>query len=184
MLLVYFVIAAIPIGYIFGGRLRNYVHAPLKLVFLPCLAFLLEATMGWLAEHIPLPVDVWLGYAVTLEYLMLACFIVFNLKSHGIPLLGIGTVANFAAIAANGFRMPVSPLIHNFPGALNMASSIRSGNVLGYVLVGWDGPLWYLGDTIPLFRGLASIGDLLMAIAVFIIIISKMRAKPAAILTA
>ena len=37
--------------------------------------------------------------------------------------------------------------------------------------------LWFLGDTIPLFGGLASIGDLLMGAALLALIVSLMRQK-------
>ena len=41
-----------------------------------------------------------------------------------------------------------------------------------YTLVGWDGPLWWLGDTIPVLwvvPGLASVGDLGLAAGVFVL---------------
>lgn len=59
MLLALAVIIAIPFGYFYGGRLRNYIHAPLKLVMLPCFAFLFEAFFPRMAEAIPCPVSCW-----------------------------------------------------------------------------------------------------------------------------
>ena len=179
MLLVYCVAAAVLVGYLTGGRLSNYLNAPLKLVLLPCLAFAIEATFGHIGKWTSLPPEKWLPVTVCAEYLLLAVFIWCNRSSRGVKLLGAATVVNFAAISANGFRMPVSPLIYNYPAMSGFVDRIRSGDLPEYVLVGWDGPLWFLGDTIPLFDGLASIGDLLMAAALVVIFIHLMKAQPA-----
>lgn len=178
MLLMYAVIAAIPIGYLFGGRLRNYLNAPFRLVLLPCLAFLLEAFLPELIPLIPLPQAVQLAFFLCAEYLMLFVFAGMNMSSRGVPLLAAGCFMNFAAISASGFRMPVTPLIFNAPDSAAMAERIQAGEVIRYVLVDWDAPLWFLGDTIPLFGGLASIGDLVMAAALLLIIVFKMKAQP------
>lgn len=92
--------------------------------------------------------------------------------------MGIGMLANFAAIADNGFCMPVSPIIHHFPVAAETASMIAQGKVVGYVLVDWNTRLWFLGDTIPLLSGLASVGDILMAVGLLIVIVTKMTTRP------
>lgn len=180
MLLVYCVIAAVLVGYLTGGRLSNYLNSPLKLVFLPCLAFLIEAAFGRIGEWTGLSSEQWLPIAVCAEYLILAVFVWVNRNCRGVKLLGSATVVNFAAMAANGFRMPVSPMIYRYPSMAGFIDRIQSGDLAEYVLVGWDGPLWFLGDTIPLFDGLASVGDLLMAAALFLILLYLMKAKPAA----
>ena len=175
MLLAYCVMAAVAAGYLLGGRLINYLNAPLKLVFLPCLAFLIEASFGYIGELTQLPSKTWLLYAVMAEYILLAVFIWANRERRGVKLLGIATLANFAAISANGFRMPVSPLIYKYPSLSHFVTRIQTGDLPEYVLVDWNGPLWFLGDTIPLFDGLASVGDLLMAAALFTIIFNFMK---------
>ena len=176
MLLVYVLLAAIPLGYIMGGRLRNYMAHPLRLVFLPCFAFLIEASFGFLKKILRFPPSVWLGYVVGLEYLLLAVFILCNWKRKGVKLLGASTLVNFLVILSNGFRMPVTPLIYNYPKLSGLIERIQSGELVEYVLVDWDGPLWFFGDTIPLFGGLASVGDLLMAAAIVVILVNLMKA--------
>lgn len=177
MLLVYFIVAAIPIGYLLGGRLSNYLIRPLRWILLPCLAFLVEASFGFVAARIDGPASRWLGYAVCVEYLLLAAFIWRNRQRRGVKLMGLATACNFLVIAANGFRMPVSPLIYNYPKYESLIARIQSGALPEYVLVGWDGPLWFLGDTIPLFGGLASVGDLLMGAGLVILIVHLMKAR-------
>ncbi len=175
MLLVYVLLAAIPIAYIMDGRLRNYLAKPLRLVFFPCFAFMIEASFGMIGRILDRPAADWLGYAVGLEYLLLALFIIFNWSYPGVKLLGASTLVNFLVIFANGFRMPVTPLIYNNPALSGLVERIQSGELVEYVLVDWDGPLWFFGDTIPMFGGLASIGDLLMAAAVVVIICNCMK---------
>ena len=178
MLLTIAVLIAIPIGYFLDGELRNYLNNPLKMLILPCIAFILEASLDKIAESVSWPVNYWLGCAVCIEYMLLAIFIWLNKQCRGIGLLGFGMLLNFAAIADNGFRMPVSPIIYNFPDAAGIADKIARGEVIGYTLVDWDARLWFLGDTIPLLSGLASIGDLLMALALIIIVVDKMLTRP------
>ena len=178
MLLVFSVVAALLVGYLFGGRLHNYLNKPLVWPMLPGVAFLLEASFERIDTLLALPIGGWIDIAVCVEYALLSIFILSNVDSRGIILMGIGMLANFVAIASNGFCMPVSPIIYQFPNAIHIAAMIESGDVIRYVLVGWDAPFWFLGDTIPLFSGLASVGDLIMGIALFIIIVFKMNTRP------
>lgn len=177
MLLVYFVIAAVPLGYLLGGRLRNYLNAPLKMALLPCIALLIESSLNRIADFLPFPVSAWLGYVVCAEYLLLAVFVWLNRHHRGMKLLGASTAVNFSVIAANGFRMPVTPIIYEFPELASFVQRIEAGELPEYVLVGWDGPLWFLGDTIPIFGGLASVGDILMAASILLIIVFLMKAE-------
>lgn len=177
MLLVYFVIAAIPLGYLMGGRLRNSLNAPLKMALLPCVALLIEASLNRIADALPIPVSAWLGYVVCVEYLLLAAFVWINRHRRGMKLLGVSTAVNFAVIAANGFRMPVTPVIYKCPELASFVQRIESGELPEYVLADWDAPLWFLGDTIPIFSGLASVGDILMAVSILLIIVFLMKAE-------
>ena len=179
MLLVYVVIASVLIGYITGGRLRNYSNKPFRKVLLPVFAFFIEAMIGPLDQLLHIPTAQWLGWLVLLEYIMLFIFLIYNYRYRGIELLALSTVTNFAVIAANDYRMPVSPVIFKYPELMHFVERIQNGSLPEYTLVDYDGPLWYLGDTIPMFGGLASMGDLIMAMAVMVIVLTFMHAKPA-----
>lgn len=177
MLLVYFVIAALPIGYLMGGSLSNIKYAKLRLAILPCAAFLLEASIGIIAQLLDAPPSEWLPKLVRTEYLLLTIFIWLNYRMRGMDMLGAATLVNYIVIAANGYRMPVTPIIYEYPKLHHFVERIQTGKLPEYVLVDWNGPFWFLGDTLPLGNGLASIGDLLMAIGVMIIIIDMMMAE-------
>lgn len=178
MLLVYFVIAALPIGYLMGGRLNNIRYARLRLAILPCAAFLLEASIGLIGQLLDAPPAEWLPKLVRTEYLLLTIFIWLNYRMRGMDMLGAATLVNYIVIAANGYRMPVTPIIYQYPNLYHFVERIQTGKLPEYVLVDWNGPFWFLGDTLPIGNGLASIGDLLMALGVMIIIIDMMMATP------
>ena len=175
MLLVYGVAAAILAGYLAGGRLRNYLVRPLRGVLLPALALLIEACFGPLAAR--WDPDLWLGWAKCAEYALLAAFLFLNRRRRGVKLLALATAANFAVISLNGFSMPVTPIVYDDPALSGLIARIEAGELPEYALAGWDAPLWFLGDTIPLFGGLASVGDLLMAAGMFLLVFDLMRQK-------
>ncbi|HIS91868.1 MAG TPA: DUF5317 domain-containing protein [Candidatus Alectryocaccomicrobium excrementavium] len=181
MLLVYGVAAAILAGYLTGGRARNYLLQPLRGVLLPALALAIEACFGLLAARWD-PAR-WLGLATCAEYALLAAFLALNFRQRGVKLLALATALNFAVIALNGFSMPVTPIVYEDPNLAVWITRIESGALPEYTLVGWDAPLWFLGDTIPLLGGLASVGDLLMAAGMFLLVFDLMRQKPASAAT-
>ena len=94
--------------------------------------------------------------------------------------VALATALNFAVIACNGFSMPVTPIVYDYPALASLIDRIEAGALPEYALVGWDAPLWFLGDTIPLFGGLASAGDLLMAAGMFLLIFDLLRQNPPA----
>ena len=181
MLLVYGVAAAILAGYLTGGRARNYLLQPLRGVLLPALALAIEACFGLLAARWD-PAR-WLGAATCAEYALLAAFLALNFRQRGVKLLALATALNFAVIALNGFSMPVTPIVYEDSNLAVWITRIESGALPEYTLVGWDAPLWFLGDTIPLLGGLASVGDLLMAAGMFLLVFDLMRQKPASATT-
>ena len=90
---------------------------------------------------------------------------------------------NLAAMAANGFRMPFSPVIYENALFAKIIADVQSGRLCEYVLVEYGAPLWFLGDTIPvtvLSPGVASVGDFLLAAGVFVLVqrLMKQKAQP------
>jgi hypothetical protein len=170
MILVYMIALSVGIGYARGGRLKHYLEQPLSLVCLPIAAFAIEALIPAMGKAM-------LGPAVVVEYALLLVFILANRRYKPIWLVGAGFFLNACVIFANGFRMPVTPVV-NDPVFAAFADRVRSGELLEYVLVGWDAPLWFLGDTIPVRRlvpGIASAGDFVMAAGMYWLIQHFMR---------
>lgn len=170
MILVYMIALSVAIGYIRGGRLKHYPDDPLSMIFLPVAAFGIEAALSPLGAKL-------LPAAVILEYALLLAFVVFNWRFKAVRLIGAGALLNACVIFANGFRMPVTPVVSD-PAFARFAERVQSGELLEYVLVGWDAPLWFLGDTIPIPRvvtGIASAGDFVLAAGMFWLIQTVMK---------
>lgn len=170
MILVYLLVLAVALGYLRGGRLSGYLRKPLKGIYLPIIGFLLESSFAWLPRILPGSPAGWLWIVVVAEYLCLFTFLFLNREEHVLWLVALGTAANFAAMLANQMRMPVSLVIMDFPSLARFVERVRSGDLIEYVLVGWNAPLWWLGDCIPipwLVPGVASAGDFLMGAGLF-----------------
>jgi len=171
MLLVYFLILSLLIGYMRGGRLRGYMQKPLRGLGWPIAAFLLEAAFGQMREWIPGDPLRWLWAAVCVEYALLFVFLWLNRDESALWLLAAGTALNVCAMAFHQMRMPVSPAALDIEALKEFVARVASGELLEYKLVGWDAPLWWLGDAIPLawgIPGVVSIGDCFMGVGVFL----------------
>ena len=179
MTLLLVVIAALAVGYLRGGRLKRYLGRPLRWVLLPAAGFAIEAALPLIGRLIPVPAENWLFMAVIPEYLAIFVFAALNFERRGMKLILLGSLLNFAVIVANGFKMPLSPVALEMPEAQKTLEMIRAGEILDYVIVGWDAPLLFLGDVIrlPYLPGLASVGDLVLAAGVFLLILEIMGSR-------
>ncbi len=177
MILVYMMAVSVVIGYARGGRLKHYLENPLNGIVFPIAAFAIEAALPLLGVKFLAP-------AVIAEYALLFLFVLLNRKLRPAWLMAAGVVMNAMVIFANGFRMPVTPVVQD-PAFARFVEMVRSGDLIEYVLVDWNAPLWFLGDTIPITRvvpGIASIGDLVLAAGLFWLIqlfMKSSRKKPA-----
>lgn len=172
MILVWVLAAAVAVGYLRGGRLSRYMDRPLHWLGLPIAAFLLEASIP-LWQRLPWPEAWWLPAEVLAQYALLLLFCWRN-REHPWPmgLIALASVCNLAAMGANGFRMPVSPAVHDYPAFSRFVEAVRAGLLPEYVLVGYDAPLWFLGDVLPVTvgtPGMASVGDLFLGAGVFLL---------------
>jgi hypothetical protein len=170
MILVYLLALAVLVGYLRGGRMSRYLQKPLKGIILPIIGFLIESSFAWLPRIFPSSPLRWLWIMVTAEYVCLFVFLYLNRDERVLWLVALGTVTNFIAMAMHQMRMPVSPVILDFPSLTGFVERVRSGELIEYVLVGWDAPLWWLGDCITIpwgVPGVASAGDFLMGTGLF-----------------
>ena len=173
MILIWVLAATVLLGYLRGGRLSNYLHAPLRGVLLPVLAFALEAAIP-LWQRLFGDASNWLAAEVLAQYALLFLFCFLNRKHRmAAILIALAGGCNLAAMAANGFRMPVSPVIYDNALFEGFIVDVQSGWLCEYVLVEYGAPLWFLGDTIPvtiLSPGVASVGDFLLAAGVLVLV--------------
>jgi hypothetical protein len=178
MIIAYFALLAILVSFICGGKLRYMAENMLHCIWLPPLAFAIEALCPLLRDRIPFPIAQWQWMAVTLEYVLLFLFCFLNWKRKSVRIMLLGSFLNFFVIAWYGFRMPVAPIVHEFPNMAPMVERIASGELFEYVLVEKGAPFLFLGDAliVPFIHtGLASIGDVILAIGISWLIFEWMR---------
>ncbi|HML47988.1 MAG TPA: DUF5317 family protein [Clostridia bacterium] len=181
MIFIYSFFGSIVIGYLLGGRFANYLHLPLRGLIFPILSFAIEAFSPMFERLAPWPAQSWLWASVSAQYILSFYFIFLNRSRKPVRLMAIGTALNILIIAWYGFRMPVTPMVYQHAGLVHFATRIETGELFEYILVNWDAPLWWLGDTIPILvgpQGLASIGDFLMAAGMGWLMVQIMRQKP------
>lgn len=174
MILVYVIALAVVVGYLRGGRLKHYLDDPLRGLLLPVAAFAIEAALPVFGRD-------YLSVAVIIEYALLILFVILNRGMKPVWLIGAGVTLNALVIFVNGFRMPVTPVVYH-PAFERFVERVQSGELIEYVLVGWDGPLWFLGDTIPITRvvpGIASVGDFVLAAGMYWLIQRFMKPEKA-----
>jgi len=177
MLLVYGIIISIVVGLIRKGNIRGLAELGIRRVELIFVAFLIEASTGAIPRIVPGADQRLLWLWVTIEYLFLFLFIWYNRNRKEILVLGIGILLNFAVIMANQGSMPISQDILKIPSLAEKFQSIVSGGLSEYHLMTESTILWFLGDIfyVPILDpGFMSIGDIIIAIGVFLLIQTAM----------
>ena len=172
------VLFGILLGYVCGGRLKGLLHTEIRMLWLPVIAFVLDAGGAQLAKLLPglIPYS-WA--LITAQYLLLFVFIVVNLFHAEFCLFGTGTLMNFLAISFNGFRMPVAEnLCLDTEGQMvGYIDALSRNEIYRYTLMTPDTVFPFFGDIIyvPVFGGFASIGDVLLAVGLSVMMVRAMR---------
>ncbi len=167
-------------GFCLGGRLSRIERAGLFWLPLPIAALIFRL--------IALSLDFnYVGsVALVFSYGFLFLFLVKN-RHLRLPILalGLGSFLNFAVIAVNNFHMPVSTHAAAFLSSQGYFS-LLTGEIPMYALADGTTRLGFLGDIIwfpiPLFRGFASVGDILMTAGLIVLILRIMAPTRPAVL--
>lgn len=163
------VVFSLLLGWLTGGRLRRWERARLRFLPLPVLALLLQQVLTRLPSA-------WTAPLLLLSYGLLFFFCLANCHLPKTALLAaLGAGCNLLVIALNGFRMPVSRQAAAVLSPEGL-SALQNLQIPMYALAGPDTRLCFLGDIlyIPLLRGFASVGDLLLAAGVFFCLMAVM----------
>lgn len=185
MIIVVFILLAIPVGYLLGGKLKNVKNYTTRALGLPIAAFLLEAAAPFFRNVFSVPITQWYWTVVSAEYLLLLIFCVANWKAWPVWVIFASCALNFFVIALYGFQMPIAPFAREMPEMAATLARVDSGVYFRYTVANAGDPFWFLGDVILIpikgIGGFASIGDLLLGIGSGALFISWMRAaKPEA----
>ncbi|MDK2930979.1 MAG: hypothetical protein PWR07_1110 [Bacillota bacterium] len=175
-------VASMVVGKLRGGTFSSLGEVPLRRVECILASFAIEVAVVALGFRGTALIRSIAPYAFFLSYVLLLYAIWANRHIRWMPLIGIGVVLNFVVILANGMRMPVSADMLTAVGMAQQVAAIESGRVLTYKLIDATTPLWPLGDVIPIgspypIHRVVSIGDIAMAIGVFLLIQREMLVR-------
>ena len=170
MLMPLLIILAIVVGLLRGGSLRNFATLPLRWIPLIVASFVLQLFLFTPFLQRPL-IAVSVAPLYVLSMALGALWVAINWRIPGMPLAALGLFMNFAAIAANGGHMPVSPEHALYAGRIaeyDGGSAIKNNSLLA--------PpdqvhLWLLTDILPLPKAFPlahvfSIGDVLLVVGI------------------
>lgn len=183
MLLLLFLAAGLLVGFARGGRLSNFSRLPLRHAWLALLALASQiaafSPLAQLTSDLSAPI-----YLASNAILILA--VVINLRLGGMRLLGVGLLCNALVIGLNGGYMPVSSASQRLAGLEHWAERLEEqGRYSNTVLMTEDTRLPVLGDVIPWpwpipFRNVYSVGDFLIGLGGFWLVVRGMGEKPPA----
>lgn len=166
-------IASIIIGYILKGKLQNLADIKLKYINLIFIGFIIEFGIILLIQNKILTASLNTYLLDIVMYVFIFSFVILNKKNPYIVIMGIGFLLNAIAIFSNGGTMPVSQ------GAVEVLGFSNSVNNEGlYSLIGNSTRFALLGDIIPIDfigRFIVSIGDIIAAIGMSLLIITGMK---------
>jgi len=176
-LLLGILVLSVVIGYIAGGRLRNFECLELR--------WWLLAPIGLAIQLLPVPdgrhgTDLWVRMAVlAASYVMLLVFTARNARIPGVPLIIIGLVLNMAVVTANG-GMPVSEDAVKESGQTELLDMLRNDEGVKHHLMTSEDYLRPLGDVIPVpgpVKQVLSVGDLFVYAGLAWLIVTVMRGR-------
>ncbi len=168
---------AVVVGLIRGGTLANIKELEFKLVSFIFSSYLIQFCIDFWGAMEP-----WWGYPYLhlLSYLLLFAALYSNRIIPGIKFIFAGTFLNFAAIVLNGGVMPVAKSFLSEKAVAAFAAGL--GGTHG--LMTDSTRLRFLADIlyipVPYDPQVLSVGDIVIDVGIFAIIISAMGRRPEA----
>lgn len=171
------------IGLVFGGRFSNLASIEVKGLALAVVAVLVQyggqyaSDAGWLELNT-------LGPFLFLATLLLLLAVIWlNRKNSALLLIGIGIFLNFAVIAANGGKMPVSAEGLMQAGLGHLVPSLEAETVLTHQLLTDQTRLAFLSDIFVLPQPyprprVFSVGDVILALGTFWFFLGGLKGHP------
>jgi hypothetical protein len=170
---------AIFVGFLRRGRLANLGRIPLRHYFLFVAPFIMFAAVCTIAatdtsgRMMP-----YVRIANVGQYILLLVAIGLNVHLRELWFAGLGTFLNFLVLTVNGGMMPVSRMGLKLAGLTWMLTSKETPRFVRHAIMDTHTRLWMLGDIIPIpglgarnfLAEVASIGDVLVAAAVFVLV--------------
>jgi len=172
---VFAVLFSVGVALIRGGKIDRLVSLPFRHVWLVFLAFGIQFSLRLpsLAGLQTLQLVAPYLYPVV-YFILLFCFCL-NFRVPGVRVLAAGSLCNLVAILANGGKMPVSGESLTALGHSALRDAFAAGESLTHTIITPGTRLPWLADVLvgsPPFPSptIFSIGDLLLALGVFVLV--------------
>ena len=138
MLLLAFFIVGLLIGMFRGGGLSGLVR--IRGLWLILISFAAERSFSLIYMLFPsLAPQIFPAWTLAIQlirFLPLFLFVLLNVRNWRMCLAGLGIAFNFAVIAANGWRMPISWDAPTVQGLADYISQVQSSGVPEYMIMG------------------------------------------------
>ena len=174
MFILYALIAGIVVGFATGGRLSALASIQFRWAPLILLGFLAQVVL--FTDAVAARVGD-LGPAIyVITTAMVGAAVLRNVRLPGMPLIVLGAVSNLATILANGGYMPASPdalasLGRTAPTIYSNSAVVPTPN-LPWLIDRFALPSW-----LPM-TNVFSVGDVLVAVGVFVLVVATVRTPP------
>jgi hypothetical protein len=164
------ILLSIIVTVIRGGQIKRLGQLDIQKSWLVFLPGLLVASL-WLSRVHGLEWMSKLTFPLhAVAYGMVLALVVLNRRLPGMLIFGVGMALNFAVMAANGGKMPVS---YEAAKSVGMQQQLEHGATIRHATVDKTTKLRYLADVIPTPRppfpmpGVVSIGDIILSVGLF-----------------
>ncbi len=163
-------VISIILGKLRGGKLANLADISLaKWGFIPAGFFLSYISISLITQGNSFLMKNFVFIQLASNSLLLLT-LYFNRKIKPFNLVTMGIVSNVIPMTFNGGRMPVSQWALQKAGLVEELSLIADNRIVTHTLIDSNTDFVFLADTIPLIYKVISIGDIFIALGIFLII--------------
>lgn len=175
-------VLAVIVGLVRKGRIANLGRIDFRGVYVFAVPLVFAVVAGILTHRTD-------NQALTLtttrvinvmQYVVLLAAVGINLHLYGMKILGVGAFLNFLALAVNRGVMPISPSAAKTAGIWALVDPATGTKLIRHAIMSPETRLKPLTDIIPIpipkLATVLSIGDVLLAVGIFMLIQRYMRA--------
>lgn len=165
-----------------GGKISNISSGEIRGWYFIIASFLIEFTAVYLAaKGVKLIID-GISFIHLLSYVLLFFGLFMNFDKYSFWIITAGVFLNFIVIMANGGQMPISPEALSSAGLYKNMADIAEGRIITHTLINETTRFKILADILALPKfyprpKVYSLGDILMALGIFIYIQQLMLEK-------
>jgi hypothetical protein len=186
MILIFALLLALVLGIVRGGNVSNLQHLHLRGYGIVLGAVALQSAVIYLPTQTNIPLRV---AVLGISFGLVALFIWLNRNLPGMPLIGVGFLANLLVMMANGGHMPITYEAVVAAGYGRLASPDATGMLIfgskDILLPAEQTRLGFLSDIFVIpppfpITSVFSVGDVLIALGMFWLVPSALGARTVA----